>query len=57
MTVSGNGDYQSEPFSPTEAGTYRWVASYSGDNNNEPVATSCGEPGEDVAVAAPRRRR
>ncbi len=26
------------------AGTYRWIATYNGDTNNNPVATSCGEP-------------
>src|SRR5262249_29385534 len=28
--VSGNGAYVSAPFLPTQAGTYRWVASYGG---------------------------
>src|SRR5947208_3231288 len=27
--VTGNGPYTSNPFTPTAAGTYRWVASYS----------------------------
>ena len=45
MTVSGNGTYEtvsgSNPggYLPTEAGTYQWVVSYSGDSNNQ-VATS-----------------
>ena len=28
-------------FTPTEAGTYRWIAAYSGDAQFEPVSTSC----------------
>ena len=32
------------------AGTYYWVASYSGDAKNEPVAGSCGDPGETSTV-------
>lgn len=47
----GNGDYVSSPFTPTKAGTYRVVATYSGDTNNiAPVATSCDDANEAVAV-------
>ena len=53
VNVSGNGTYDSPPFTPTVAGTYRWVASYSGDGNNTPVATSCSDPAETVVVAHP----
>jgi hypothetical protein len=35
----------------TAAGTYWWIASYSGDANNLPVAGSCGDAGEDVTIA------
>ena len=28
-------------FTPTEPGTYRWIAAYSGDAQFEPVSTSC----------------
>ena len=35
-SVSGNGDYTSSDFTPTLAGAYRWVASYSGDADNQP---------------------
>ena len=51
-TVSGNGTYHSQPFTPTRSGTYRWVASYSGDHSNDAVATSCGDPGEAVVVSS-----
>ena len=36
----------SNPFTPTLAGTYRWIASYSGDANNAPVAGKCNDAGE-----------
>jgi uncharacterized protein YjbI with pentapeptide repeats len=32
----------SAPFTPTQLGLYQWVASYSGDVNNYPVASACG---------------
>ena len=50
VTVSGAGAYDSDPFTPTAAGTYRWVASYSGDDNNGPVATACDDATESVVV-------
>ena len=54
-SVSGNGSYESAPFIAKAPGTYRWVASYSGDPNNEAVAGSCNDPGESVRVAPPCR--
>ncbi len=42
-TVSGNGTYYpSAGFTPTAAGDYWWYASYSGDSNNNPAASTCG---------------
>jgi hypothetical protein len=53
VPVNGNGQYQSGPFTPTTAGTYRWQATYSGDANNNPVGpTACGDPAETVVVTA-----
>jgi hypothetical protein len=52
-TVHGNGKYTSDPFTPTANGTYRWIAGYSGDPNNAPAATACGDAGEEVVVAPP----
>src|SRR5439155_1485053 len=55
-TVTGNGDYSSGPFTATQAGTYHWRASYSGDgNNNAAGPTACADPAEAVVVtkAAP----
>jgi hypothetical protein len=51
VPVHGNGSYDSEPFTPAAAGTYLWVASYSGDDNNGQVDTHCDDPGESVVVA------
>jgi hypothetical protein len=50
VTVDGNGDYNSGDFTPTAVGNYYWTASYSGDANNLPVETACGEPGESSVV-------
>jgi hypothetical protein len=51
VTVSGNGDYTSDSFRPTEAGTYHWRASYSGDEHNKPAGpTACDDSAETVAV-------
>src|SRR2546425_1042351 len=55
-TVTGNGDYASGSFTATQAGTYHWRASYSGDRNNNPAGpTACADPAEAVVVtkAAP----
>jgi hypothetical protein len=52
VTVSGDGAYPSGTFDPAASGTYSWVASYSGDTNNAPVTTACGDPNETVTVAA-----
>ncbi len=46
VPVSGDGDYTSPNFSPTAAGSYQWVATYSGDTNNASVKTACGDPNE-----------
>jgi uncharacterized protein YjbI with pentapeptide repeats len=43
VPVSGDGTYTSPSFTPTQAGTYYWAASYSGDVNNNPAAIKCGD--------------
>ncbi|HET7398187.1 MAG TPA: hemagglutinin [Intrasporangium sp.] len=55
VTVSGNGTYNSPApqFVPTEAGTYHWVAVYSGSSPNTLGTThnaDCTDANEDVAV-------
>jgi hypothetical protein len=47
----GNDTYHSADFTPRIVGTYRWVAHYSGDHNNEPASSACGDPGEEVVVS------
>ena len=49
----GNGDYTSGSFKPTAAGTYRFVASYSGDDNNLAVSSTCNADRESVVVSSP----
>ena len=48
---SGNGNYSSAPFTVTMAGTYRFIAAYSGDANNVAVATTCNDANESVVVS------
>jgi len=47
----GGGSVTSAPYTPTQAGTYRWVASYSGDVNNAPVTGLCNDANETRTVA------
>ena len=46
----GAGTAISDPFTPSQAGTYRWRASYSGDTNNAATATACNDLGETSVV-------
>jgi hypothetical protein len=50
VSVNGNGQYNSGNFTPTAVGTYYWVASYSGDNKNQPVSGQCGDADESSVV-------
>ncbi|MBW9118547.1 hemagglutinin [Microbacterium trichothecenolyticum] len=53
VTVSGDGDYDSPTVTPTVAGTYHWVATYSGSSPNtlgETHNEDCTDGGEDVTV-------
>ncbi len=50
MAVNGNGAYTSDAFTPTTVGTYRWIANYSGDVNNNPTANACNGANESVDV-------
>jgi uncharacterized repeat protein (TIGR01451 family) len=49
--VDGNGSVDSASYTPADAGTYRWVATYSGDANNEAAASNCGD--ELVTITSP----
>ncbi|MDQ1442176.1 MAG: hypothetical protein QOG97_2404 [Acidimicrobiaceae bacterium] len=50
-SVAGNGTYNSTAFTPTSAGTYRFVATYNGDATNNPATSACGSPNESAVVA------
>jgi hypothetical protein len=60
--VSGNGAITtsggvstatfSTSWTPSTTGTYYWIATYSGDTNNNPSTTSCGNDGEQVTVGS-----
>ena len=49
-TVSGAGDYTSGNYTTSAVGTYRWIAHYSGDANNNIVDTACNDTGESSTV-------
>ena len=51
VPVTGAGDYSSGDFTPSAAGTYRWVASYSGDGDDTPVSGQCGDAGENSTLS------
>jgi hypothetical protein len=50
-TLAADGTATSKFYVPTVAGTYQWVASYSGDVNNNAVAGACPDSREQVTVA------
>jgi hypothetical protein len=51
VAVSGAGNYDSPEVTPGDAGSYQWVASYSGDAGNTSAATTCNDPAEQATVA------
>jgi hypothetical protein len=52
-TVSGSGTATSGNVAAGGVGTYRWVASYSGDDSNNPVTSTCGDEQVVVVKATP----
>ncbi|MGA7298599.1 MAG: ice-binding family protein [Rhodanobacteraceae bacterium] len=52
VPVNGNGNYNSANFTVLIAGTYRWIAAYSGDAGNAASTTACNDPNETVIVSA-----
>lgn len=52
-TVSGSGTAESGNVAVGGVGTYRWVASYSGDDSNNPVTSACGDEQVVVVKATP----
>ncbi len=51
-SVDGTGSYPSPSFTPSSAGTYRWIASYGGDSTNAASTGACNDANESVAVTA-----
>ncbi len=45
------GPVTSAAFTPTSAGTYRWVVSYSGDQNNASISGACNDANESTVVS------
>ncbi len=52
-TVSGSGTAASGNVAAGGVGTYRWVASYSGDDANNPATSPCGDEQVVVVKATP----
>jgi hypothetical protein len=50
---AGGGPLSAPAYTPALTGTFRWIASYSGDLNNAPVASACGDAGASTTVSAP----
>ena len=50
IPVNGNGNYDSGNFTPTDSGTYRWTAAYSGDANNKAASSPCNADNETSTV-------
>src|SRR5262249_52735422 len=54
VPVSGNGSYTAPAgFTPAQAGTYWWTASYGGDTNNPPASSGCGAESVTISKASP----
>jgi hypothetical protein len=53
VMAGSDGTSFSGSFVPSSLGTYRWVARYGGDTNNDPAHGACGAPGSTVVVTPP----
>ena len=49
--VNGDGSYDSPAVTPPSPGAYQWVATYSGDAQNNSAATACNDPNEQTTIA------
>src|SRR5205823_10254928 len=48
--ISANGNVNSGEYTTKATGTYYWIASFSGDANNEAVSGECGDENETSVV-------
>src|SRR5947208_9471370 len=60
VAVSGNGTYHSADGTTktgsnvtTQAGTYHWLAKYSGDDNNNPAGSTCADEAVVIGLNSP----
>src|SRR5205823_12920438 len=54
VSVTGNASYVTpNGASPTLAGTYYWVATYSGDQNNKAISSGCDDEPVVIGPASP----
>src|SRR5207249_1199358 len=54
VSVDGNGEYATpHGASPTQAGTYYWVATYSGEANNKEAVSGCADEPVKIGPATP----
>jgi hypothetical protein len=51
LPVNGNGTYHSQSVVASQPGTYRWRASYGGDEDNDAVSSACSEPSAATTVS------
>jgi hypothetical protein len=51
VALGQNGTATSGDYTVTEQGNFHWVASYSGDANNDPATGACGDQGETTVVS------
>jgi hypothetical protein len=51
VQIAPDGTVPAAAFTPSVAGTYRWIATYNGDASNTSAAGKCNDLGETVVVA------
>jgi hypothetical protein len=54
VPIAADGTATSPAYTPTAPGSYRWIASYSGDANNNAVTGVCGDAGETGTITQAR---
>ena len=52
VAINADGTATSAAFTPTGPGTHRWIATYNGDANNNPVSGLCNDANESVTITA-----